>query len=400
MSRLAIDGGEKVRTKPFPAWPMWDESDHKSLAEVLDSGLWGVANSKVAEFEKKYAEYVGAEYAICVSCGTMALVISMIAAGIGEGDEVVIPTYTFTATSAAVLMMKAVPVFADIDPGTYNLDPDSMEEAITENTKAVIPVHIGGGPADMTNIMKIAKKHDLIVIEDACQAHAAEWRGQKVGGIGDIGCFSFQASKNLCAGEGGIIVTNDPKLADRCWAYHNCGRSMSGSRYEQHGLGANFRMTAWQAAILLSQMERLDEQTETRNRNGVYLSEKLAEIEGIRPTVRDENITKHAYHLYMFSYDSDKFGGEPRSRFLEALSGEGIPCSPGYSPLYKHDMFREPIQRRNGDMMDYSKLCLPMTEKVCGEEAVWFKQSMLLGSQEDMDDIVKAVSKIKENFAG
>ncbi|MBD3183107.1 aminotransferase class V-fold PLP-dependent enzyme [Candidatus Poribacteria bacterium] len=393
MSKLALDGGKPVRTKAFPGWPIWDETEKKSLMETLESGQWGLYNSKISEFEKKYADFVGVNHCILVTSGTTALVISLIAGGIGEGDEVIIPPYTFTATAAAVLMMNAVPVFVDVDPGTYNMAPEEFEKAITERTKAVIPVHIAGGPADMDAIMAVAKKHDIFVIEDACQAHAAEWKDQKVGGIGNMGCFSFQASKNLCAGEGGAITTNDPELADRAWAYHNCGRSQDASRYETYGLGANFRMTAWQAAILLSQMTRLEEQTKTRNENGVYLSEKLAEIEGITPARRDEAITCHAYHLYMFQYDSSKFNNKPREKFLEALSAEGIPCSRGYHPLYKHDMFRKPIGG-----IDYSKINLPVTEKACNEEAVWLKQSTLLGTKEDMDDIITAVKKIKDNF--
>jgi dTDP-4-amino-4,6-dideoxygalactose transaminase len=379
---------------------MWNESDLNSLKEVLESGQWNVASPKVSEFEEKFAAYVGVKHSICVTNGTMALVIALIAADVCPGDEVIIPPYTFTATAGAVVMMNAIPIFADIDSGTYNLDPKEMEKVITDKTKVVIPVHVAGGPADMDGIMKVARKHKLMVIEDACQAHAAEWRGKKVGSIGDIGCFSFQASKNLCAGEGGIITTNNKKLADECWSYHNCGRVRGGARYEQRGLGANFRMTAWQAAILLAQMERLDEQTETRNRNGLYLSEKLSEIEGIKPARRDESVTKHAYHLYMFRYDAEKFGGQPRARFLEALSAEGIPCSRGYHPLYKQDFFKTPIQRPDGSVVDYSKLCLPVVEKACNEEAVWLKQSMLLGKQADMDDVVKAIGKIKENFAG
>jgi len=394
MSKLAIDGGEPVRMEPFPGWPMSDENELQALKDVLMSGKWGVNNQNVQEFEDKYAEFMGVEHSIAVTSGTMALTITLIAAGIGRGDEVIIPPYTFTATAGCVFAVNATPVFADIDSDTFNLDPKEMEKVITDKTKAVMPVHIAGGPADMDGIMEVAKKHNLVVIEDACQAHAAEWCGKKVGGIGDIGCFSFQASKNLCAGEGGIITTNNKELADECWSYHNCGRVKDGARYEQRGLGANFRMTAWQAAILLAQMERLVEQTETRNRNGLYLSEKLSEIEGIEPTRRDEKVTTHAYHLYMFKYHADKFGGAPRARFLEALSAEGIPCSRGYHPLYKNDAFGP------DGVVDYSDLHLPVVEKVCDEQAVWFKQSMLLGDQQDMDDIIKAIKKIKENFTG
>jgi dTDP-4-amino-4,6-dideoxygalactose transaminase len=256
----------------------------------------------------------------------------------------------------------------------------------------------------MDAIMEIAKKYNLRVIEDCAQAHAAEWKGQKVGSIGDIGCFSFQSSKNLCAGEGGIITSNDKILADKCWSYHNCGRVHEGAWYEHQVLGSNLRMTEWQAAILLAQMERLDEQTKTRNRNALYLAEKLSEIDGIKPQKRDNRITSHAYHLFIFRYDASKFGNNPRSRFLQALSAEGIPCSPGYNPLYGDDLFKASIQEcplscgYYKGKVDYSKVYCPVTEKACKEEGIWLFQSMFLGSQEDMDDIVNAIKKIKGNF--
>ena len=405
MSKLAMDGGKKVRTKPFPTWPVWDKSELGALREVLESGRWGLGNPKVAEFEEKFAAYVGTEHGICVTNGSASLEIALMAAGISRGDEVIVPPYTFTATASAVLIANGIPIFADIDPETYNIDTAAAEEAITHRTKAIIPVHIGGCPADMDRIMEIAEKHNLIVIEDCAQAHSAEWRGKRVGSIGDMGSFSFQASKNLCAGEGGIITTSDQELGDKCWSYHNCGRVKSGGWYDHRVLGSNFRMTGWQAAILLAQMERLDEQTQIRNRNGVYLSEKLSEIAGIRPNKRDERVTTHAYHLYIFGYEAEKFGGQPRSRFLQALNAEGIPCSSGYNPLYKHDLFKASIQKNpelygcDADKADYSKLHLPVTERICDEEAVWLFQSMLLGTEEDMDDIVAAIGKIKENFA-
>jgi len=405
MSKLAIDGGERVRTKSFPAWPVWDESELNALREVLESGAWGIGGRKVPEFEEKFASYVGARYGICVTSGTTALEVALRSAGVGFGDEVIVPPYTFMATASSVLVVNAIPVFTDIDPETYNLDPDEMEKAITERTKAVIPVHIGGCPADMDRIMDIAKKHDLTVIEDCAQAHSAEWRGHKVGSIGDMGCFSFQSSKNLCAGEGGIITTNNRELADKCWSYHNCGRVREGGWYEHPILGVNLRMSEWQATILIAQMERLDEQTKIRNRNGIYLTEKLREIEGIKPLKRDERVTTHAYHLYIFRYDASKFGDAPRSRFLQALSAEGIPCSSGYSPLYREDFIKAPFREgafvsygHYKGKVDYSKVYCPVTEKACKEEGVWLFQSMLLGDKEDMDNIVEAIRKIKGNW--
>jgi len=404
MSKLAIDGGKPTRTKPFPGWPVWDEMELNALKGVLESGQWGIGGKRVPEFEQKFASYVGAEFSVCVTSGTTGLEVALKAAGVGHGDEVIVPPYTFMATASSVLMANAVPIFADIDPETYNIDPNEVEKAITERTKAIIPVHIGGCPADMDAIMEIAKKHGLMVIEDCAQAHSAEWKGRKVGSIGDIGCFSFQSSKNLCAGEGGIVTSNNRELADKCWSYHNCGRVREGAWYEHPLLGANLRMTEWQATILLAQMERLDEQTKIRNRNALYLAEKLSEIDGIKPQKRDERVTTHAYHLFIFRYDASKFNDIPRSRFLQALSAEGIPCSPGYNPLYKDDLFKAPIEEcplscgYYKGKVDYSRVSCPETEKACREEGVWFFQSMFLGSQDDMDDIVNAVKKIKENF--
>ncbi len=404
MSKLAIDGGEPIRKKPFPKWPVWDENEVNALKNVLESSVWGVGGSKVPEFEQKFASYVGVEYGICVTSGTTALEIALRAADVGPGDEVIVPPYTFMATASAVLQIKAIPIFADIDKDTYNLDPSAMESAITERTKAVIPVHIGGCPADMDRIMEIAKKHNLVVIEDCAQAHSAEWKGRKVGSIGDMGCFSFQSSKNLCAGEGGIITTNNKEFGDKCWSFHNCGRIRQGAWYEHPLLGSNLRMTEWQAGILLAQMERLDEQTKIRNHNALYLSKKLSEIDGIKPLVRDERVTTHAYHLYIFRYDSSKFNNVPKYKFIEALNAEGVPCSSGYNPLYKDDLFKAPIQKcpiscgyYKGEV-DYSKVYCPVTEKACSEKAVWLFQSMFLGTESDMDDIVNAICKIKECF--
>lgn len=404
MEKLAIDGGKPIREKGFHRWPVWDESEIDALKEVLESGVWGVGGSKVPEFERKFAEYVGVEHGICVTSGTTALEIALKAGGVGPGDEVIVPPYTFMATASAVLLVNAIPIFADIDPETYNIDPNEVEKAITERTKAIIPVHIGGCPADMDAIMDIAKRHNLVVIEDCAQAHSAEWKGKKVGSIGDMGCFSFQSSKNLCAGEGGIITTNNQELGDKCWSFHNCGRVRQGAWYEHPLLGSNLRMTEWQAGILLSQMKRLDEQTKTRNENALYLDEKLSEIDGIRPQKRDKRVTTHAYHLYIFRYDASKFNNVPRAKFLQALSAEGIPCSPGYNPLYKDDLFKAPIEKcplscgYYKGKVDYTKVECPVAEKACREEGVWFFQSMFLGDKSDMDDIVNAIKKIKANF--
>lgn len=402
MGKLAITGGTPVRTKPFPSWPIRDEAVLEALKEVWESNVWGIGGGKVPEFERKFAEYVGVKYAVATTSGTVALQLALKAAGVGPGDEVIVPPYTFMATASSVLMCNAVPIFADIDPDTFNIDPQSVEEVITERTKAIIPVHIGGCPADMDAITEIARRHGLVVIEDCAQAHGAEWKGRKVGSLGDMGCFSFQSSKNLSAGEGGIVTTDDKELEEKVWSLHNCGRRKEGAWYEHNILGGNYRMTEWQAAVLLAQLPKLEEQTDIRDRNASYLARKLEGIEGIKPQRRDERVTKHAYHLFIFKFDDELFGVS-RDRFIAALRAEGIPCSAGYNPLYRERMFQTDIYRcpvgcpYYKGQIDYSKLHLPNVEKAC-RQAVWIFQSVFLGTKEDMDDIAGAVEKVIENI--
>ena len=281
MAYLAICGGKPVREKPYPSWPIFDEKEEKALIDVLKSGKWGRVNGKKnEEFEEKFARYHSAKYGITCVNGTAALEIALKALGVGPGDEVIVPAYTFIATASAVLMVGAKPVFVDIDPKTYNIDPEKIESAITPKTKAVIPVHIGGCPANMDKILDIAKKYNLRVLEDAAQAHGAEWRGKKVGALGDMGIFSFQSSKNINAGEGGIILTNDEELAEKAWSLMNVGRAKKGEWYMHYILSGNYRMTEFQAGILLAQMERMEELMKKREENAKYLTERLKEIEG------------------------------------------------------------------------------------------------------------------------
>jgi len=402
VGRLAINGGEPLRKKSFPQWPVYGDGEVELLKEVLSSRVWGIGGKKVKEFEENFANYQQAKYGVAVTSGTTGLEVALRAANIRAGDEMIMPAYTFIATAAAALQVNALPVFADIDLATYTLDPKSVEDAVTEKTKAIMPVHIAGCPADMDGVLRIAERNDLIVVEDACQAWGAEWKGRRVGAIGDMGVFSFQSSKNITSGEGGIIVTNDRQLYELCWSYHNCGRIVEGAWYQHELLGFNYRMTEFQAAVLLAQLQRLDEQTAVRDQNALYLSRELSKIGGVEPLRGTEEVTRHAYHLYIFKYREEEFDGLPRSKFIEALRAEGIPCSAGYTPLYRQEavlkMAQDPLFRQlYGNKADYSKVKLPVTEKACNDEGVWFYQYMLLGTKEDMDDIVNAIAKIKEN---
>ena len=400
MSNLALSGGTPVRTAPFPAWPIFGAADEKALTDVLHSGRWFMAD-RLTTFEKDFAQYQEAEFGIAVSSGTTALQIALGAAGVGIGDEVIVPAYTFIATASAVALIGAVPVFVDIEPGSYNIDPDAVEAAITERTRAVIAVHIAGRQADLDRLTALAQKHDIRLIEDAAQAHAAAWKGKRVGAIGDLGTFSFQASKNLNAGEGGFITSSKRDLAERAWSLHNCGRSRQGAWYEHALVGSNYRLSEFQAGLLLSQLESLDEQTQRRTRNGQALGKLLDGIEGISPTEPDERVTTHAYHLFIMRYSSAAFKGISRNRFIEALQKEGIPCSSGYQPLYREAAFAShfadyPLESPYfAGKPDYSAVHCPVTERVCAEEAIWLTQNMLLGEESDMADIATAIKKIQ-----
>jgi dTDP-4-amino-4,6-dideoxygalactose transaminase len=420
MSELAIFGGEPQRSKPFPAWPTFDQSEEQAVLEVLRSGAWwhysqgeavgssqppaGQPRSKVAEFQEAFAQFQGAQYGLACANGSVALEVSMKALGIGPGDEVIVPAYTFVATASAVLMVNAVPIFVDIESDTFNIAPRRVEEAVTPRTKAIIPVHFAGQAADMESLLNIAEQHKLAVIEDAAHAHGAAWKGKGLGTLGRTGTFSFQASKNMTAGEGGLITTNDRDLAVRLESYIWGGREVGRPWYEYHRLGWNYRLTEFQGAILLQQLKRLEAQNARRRENACYLDQRLARLPGISPLRVHPDVTKHSHHLYIFRFNEEEFGVS-RSRFLAALLAEGISCLPGYGdPLYKNPMFLKqdfyprgcPISCGHyGRALDYASfeaLC-PNAERAC-REAVWLEHRQLLGGREDMDDIVRAIEKI------
>ncbi|MBA7618440.1 L-glutamine:2-deoxy-scyllo-inosose aminotransferase [subsurface metagenome] len=405
--KLAILGGRPVRTKAFPGWPIWDKNhDEERVLSVLRSGVWSRAKV-VAEFEKKYAELMGAKRCLATTNGTNALLTSLHVLGVGIGDEVLVPPYTFIATIDVIFLSGALPIMVDTDRETFQVNADKMEEKITENTKAILPVHILGLPANMDKINAIAKKHNLIVAEDACQAWMAEWRGKKCGTLGDLGCFSFQNSKNLPCGEGGAILGDDDEIMDRCYSYHNFGRPYGETMLTISGyvrLGTKCRMAEYQAAILLAQMKRLEEQTKRRTENANYLTSRIEGIPGIIPHKLYEGVTRAAYHLYPFRYRKEDFNGLSREKFLAALKAEGIPCSGGYGPINKDPFFERTLRSQNFRKM-YSRKRLnrcrqqnhcPDNDQLC-KEAVWFSQNLLLAGKSDMDDIADAILKIYEN---
>ena len=406
----AISGGRPVRTKSWSPWPLWNpETDEAQFLEVLRSGVWS-RSKVVAEFEKKWAETIGTSRCLAVINGTSAITASLVNLGIGGRDEVIVPPYTFVATVLSILQTGAMPVFVDTDPETFQIDPEKIEAKITPRTKAILPVHILGLPADMESIMAIAENHNLFVVEDACQAWLAEINNKKVGSFGNAGCFSFQSYKNLPMGEGGAIVSNDEEFMDRCYSYHNYGTPY-GTLIGDVGSGAviagtKLRLTEYQAAIGLAQMKKLDEQTTTRSDNAAYLQSQLKKIPGILPYELYKDVTRAAFHLFAFRYKKEEFEGLTRDEFQKALIAEGIPCTGGYAPLNKMPFIANAFKTRNyqkmypPELLDYNKYMeqnqCPENDKLC-EEAIWFQQNMLLGDESDMDDIVTAIEKIHRN---
>lgn len=407
----AILGGQKIFTKNWPEWPQWKSGLYdESLLKVMRSGIWSRADI-VTEFEKKWAETIGTRRCLSVVNGTNALITAVAQLDIGAGDEVIVPPYTWISTVQSILLAGAIPVFVDIDPETYQIDADKIEAKITPRTRAILPVHILGMPADMEKIMKIAGAHNLLVIEDACQAWLAEINHKKVGTFGNAGCFSFQNSKHLPLGEGGAIVSDNEEFIDRCYSYHNMGfpfgTVIGGVGAGSVMLGTKLRITEYQAAIGLSQLGVLDEQTTRRNENAKYLRNQIKGIPGIRPYKLYRNVTRAAFHMFCFRYNEEEFNGLSRDLFLEALRAEGIPNLSGYAPFLNKQPYIEhafntknfkimyPPEMLDINMFNEKNEC-PENDRLCAE-SVWLQQNILLAEKSDMDNIASAIERIHKN---
>lgn len=399
---LALLGGSPVRSRPFTKWPIHGDAEEQALSRVLRSGNWGrLQGAEVARFEQRFAQAHGCKHGIAVVNGTVSLRISLMAAGLQANDEVIVPPYTFVSTATAVVEANAIPVFADIDLHTFNLDPAAVRAAVTPRTRAIIPVHFAGQMADMNAIMAIAREHNLVVIEDAAHAHGGSLGGRPAGSIGHFGSFSFQSSKNMTSGEGGMITTNDDSFAASCRSIHSCGRVEGGLWYEHHVIAGNYRLGEFQGAILNCQLDRLAEQTARRDANGQRLAARLSQIPGLHPQRRPLDCTRHSYHLFMLRLDPAEFGA-PRAAVLKALQAEGIPCSGGYGyPLTQQPLFRNkafgpylPEARRG---LDFAAAPVPNADLICREQGLWLEQSIFLGPEEDVDDVARAFEKVHEH---
>lgn len=400
--KLALLGGKPVRTRSFSRWPLFGKAEEKALLRSLRSGKWGSLHGpEVATFEKRFAAAHGCKHGIAVANGTVSLRIGLLAAGLAAEDEVVVPPYTFFSTASAVIEANMVPVFADIALDSFNLEPAAIEAVITPRTRALIPVHFAGQVADMDALMAVAREHKLFVLEDAAHAHGASYKRRPAGSLGHLASFSFQSSKNLTAGEGGILTTNDDQLAERCRAIRNCGRVPGGLWYEHHVLSGNYRLGEFQAAILNCQLARLAGQTRRRDANGKYLASKLGRLPGVYPQKRTADCTRHSYHLFMLRLDGEAFGA-PRAVVLQALKAEGIPCSAGYGfSLHRQPFFRNkafgPFLPNVSASLDFSQARCPNSDLISRDQCIWLEQNLFLGPRSDMDDIARAFEKVFEN---
>jgi L-glutamine:2-deoxy-scyllo-inosose/3-amino-2,3-dideoxy-scyllo-inosose aminotransferase len=421
MAKLALLGGKPVKdtkTNPWPKWPFWDKNEERALIETLNSGIWSYNGPKETEFNKRFAGYSGARYVITAANGTVTLQMALEACGIGLGDEVILPGLTWQATAATVIDVNAIPVLVDVCEDTWCIDTKEVEKAITPRTKAIIPVHLYGSFADMDEILRIAHKHNLFVIEDCAHKHGGEWNGKKAGTLGDIGSFSLQLSKHLTAGEGGILTTNNFELYEKLDALRNCGRrpepenlSMTdkgeGQYFDQGNFiqSGNYRITEFQAAILVEGLKRLPEQNRLRDENAIYLNSIIKKIPGITPIRRDERETQEAYYNFSFRYNSREFKNLPVNKFREALTAElGIEVAPSYTPLNKCSLYvplTKPSRHRLNDeywtAINPSRFDLPVADRICFEESACIHHKILLGSGSDMDMVAEAIRKVSEN---
>ena len=403
MSQLALLGGSPTKTKPFPTWPQFDERERQALLEVLESRVWWrTPGTRTLQFEQNFATYHQARHGIAVTNGTHALEVAVAALDIGPGDEVIVPDSTFVATASSVLFAGALPVMVDIRRDTQCIDPDLVEAAITPRTKAIIAVHLGGHPADVDRLLAIAQRHGLALIEDCAHAHGSRWQERSVGTFGVVGTFSFQQSKLMTAGEGGILITNDDAFERAARSVHDCGRLPGRWFYSHFGYGSNYRLSEWQGAVLDVQLARLDEQTARRHANARVLDRLLAPIEGITPQVLDPRCTRNGHYAYIFHYDAAAFAGVPCTRFIEAMQAEGIPQQAAYPPVHALDLFQNGQYRTrlaaDHAAADHAFLRQPFPESErAAWECYWVPQYVLLGDEEDMEEIARAIRKIQQH---
>ena len=409
---LAIKGGTKLRSHPFPKHPIIGEEEKRQVLDVLDSGNIStfiaspgenfLGGKKIKEFEEKFSKKIGTKFGVAFNSASSALHAAVVSVGVNPGDEVIVPPTTFTSTATSSLMHNAIPVFCDVKSDTYCIDPEKIEKLISPLSKAIIPVHLFGHSCDMDEILDISKKHDLKIIEDCAQSIDGKYKNKTLGTMGDCSIFSFQESKAIMTGEGGILLTNDEEIANIARMVRNHGEvvlpSMKQRSYKTEFLGWGYRMTELEAAIGIAQIDKLDSLNKQRIQLGTYLSEEINKIDGLKHVKYDH--VKHVYWMFGFTFD-EKIIGISRNVFCDALKAEGIPCFAGYvEPLHLNPIYTEKrayaFKHYTGSV-EYGKGMCPIAEKLHETDLINTIVCRPPATLDDMKDIVLAIHKILEN---
>ncbi|MCS7142576.1 MAG: DegT/DnrJ/EryC1/StrS family aminotransferase [Aigarchaeota archaeon] len=384
-----VTRGENLRVPP---WPIWDEEEERNLLSVLRSGKWGLGGSWVQKFEREFAAYHGCQYGIGCANGTVALKVALRAVGVKSGDEVITSPYTFVSTTSVIIELGAIPVFADINLETLTIEPSEVERRLSEKTRAILPVHIGGCPAEMEGLIEVSRGRDIRIVEDAAQAHGSEYRNRRVGGLGDAGCFSFQSNKLVTAGEGGVITTNDAETAALSRSLINCGRTPTEDWYESVVLGYNYRMSEFAAAVLSAQMKRLDDHMRRREESFRELSILCRGLDGFEWLEVPSYVTRHSHYFIPLTINRNHFGSIDKRRLVSEIVSRGIPCSTGYTvPLSRHRPIVEYLMSR-----DYAQQELTNVETAC-RDVIWFPHTILLLHPSEMYHVYRVLRDVSNN---
>jgi len=404
MAELAVNGGTPVRTAPYPAWPEWDARELDAVTGVIRGGNWGgfpEPGTNASRFEEAFAAYQGARHGVLMANGTVTMEVALKALGIGWGDEVIVPALTFAATAYAPMAAGALPVIVDVEPRTWTIDPNLVESAITDRTRAIVPVHLGHQMADMDRLEEIAERHGLAIVEDCAHAPGQQWRGRGAGCIGDFGSFSHQSSKILTSGEGGTLLTGDDELARRAHSIIDCGRAKDPDEKE-FTFGANYRLGELHAAVLVVAMERFPEQQRQRAEAGKELERLAAGIAGIRIMPADERITRWSFYNYILAIEPEAFAGRTNDTVCRALEAEGIPAEVQYPPMSRYELFqpslsRLPVAVEFADRLDPHAMSFPVAEAAGLRESVYLMENVFRGGSRGVQDVAEALAKVQRH---